>query len=250
MQSSPLGGAHYVKQGFYLIRQPGIRSFVVIPLIINLILLSTATYYIFDRLSIWYASLAKSEYSVVQWLFSNLEWLLWPITVIIVLIVVFYVFSLIANWIAAPFNGLLSEAVEKHLRQNHLETSLSWMALIKDVPRLIGREWQKLAYYLPRALVCVILLFTPLALIAPIIWFVFNAWMAAIQNIDYPLDNHKVPFNESIQFCKSNRRISLGFGSLVMLLMMIPVVNILVMPIAVAGGTALWFDLTQRKPNT
>jgi CysZ protein len=33
-----------------------------------------------------------------------------------------------------------------------------------------------------------------------------------------------------------------GFGVMVMLFTMIPVVNILVMPIAVAGGANLWFD--------
>lgn len=39
----------------------------------------------------------------LQWL----SYLLWPLAVISVLLVFGYFFSTIANWIAAPFNGLL-----------------------------------------------------------------------------------------------------------------------------------------------
>ncbi|MDI4751576.1 hypothetical protein MJL81_28700, partial [Salmonella enterica subsp. enterica serovar Anatum] len=41
----------------------------------------------------------------LQWL----SYLLWPIAVISVLLVFGYFFSTLANWIAAPFNGLLAE---------------------------------------------------------------------------------------------------------------------------------------------
>ncbi len=32
--------------------------------------------------------------------------------------------------------------------------------------------------------------------VAPVLWFLFSAWMLAIQYCDYPFDNHKVPFKE------------------------------------------------------
>jgi hypothetical protein len=60
------------------------------------------------------------------------------------------------------------------------------------------REWQKFAWYLPRAIVLLILYFMPGIgqTVAPVLWFLFSAWMLAIQYCDYPFDNHKVPFKE------------------------------------------------------
>ena len=48
------------------------------------------------------------------------------------------------------------------------------------------------------------------------------------QYIDYPADNHK------------KRWQSLGFGGIVYLVLLIPVVNLLMMPAAVAGATLFW----------
>ncbi|TQV84473.1 sulfate transporter CysZ [Aliikangiella coralliicola] len=243
MPQSTIGGAQYLSKGLSLIWQPGVRAFVFIPLLINLVLLSGATFYAISNLSDWYEGLKNSEYSIVQWSVENMGWLLWPLIVISVLGVVIFFFAFIANWIAAPFNGLLSEAVERHLAGGSLnQQPTSMKSLVADIPRLLAREWRKLTYYLPRALGCLLLFVTPLAIIAPIIWFLFNSWMAAIQYIDYPMDNHKVPFRNMLDMIKQRRSGPFSFGAVVMLLTMIPVVNIFVMPVAVAGATNLWFD--------
>ncbi|TQV76911.1 sulfate transporter CysZ [Aliikangiella marina] len=242
MQTSSFSGAQYLSRGFSLIWQKGIRRFVFIPLIINLILLSVATFFAMDYLASWYDSLQQSEYAVVQWFVENLGWLFWPLIVIGVFVMVFFLFAFLANWIAAPFNGLLSEAVERHLSgETYREEAFSWGGFFKDIPRLMGREWKKLAYYLPRAIGCLLLFFI-IGPIAPIIWFIFNAWMTAIQYIDYPLDNHRIPFARALDIVRCKKAGSFGFGAIIMFITMIPVVNILIMPVAVAGATAMWFE--------
>lgn len=250
-------GAQYLSKGFHLVWQPGIKKFVFIPLLINFVLLGFATYYALDMISNWYESLpiwietqVTSDHWYISWPASGLEWLvdvlgwlLWPTIVISVFIVVFFLFGFLANWFAAPFNGLLSEAVEKHLLgENFEDVKFSWSAFFKDIPRLLGRELRKMRYYLPRALGCLLLLLTPIAFFVPIVWFVFNSWMSALQYIDYPEDNHKHSFQHTLDKLAQNRRGPFGFGVMVMLLTMIPIVNILVMPVAVAGATNLWFD--------
>jgi CysZ protein len=57
---------------------------------------------------------------------------------------------------------------------------------MKDIPRIMKREWQKLAWYLPRAIVLLILYFIPGIgqTVAPVLWFLFSAWMLAIQYCD------------------------------------------------------------------
>ena len=207
MPNNAFSGAHYLSKGFNLIRKPGIRIYVLIPLLINLVLLSAATIYAFNQIDTWYESLRQSEYAWVQWSVENLSWLIWPLIVIAVLLVVFFLFAFIANWIAAPFNGLLAEAVEVHLSGDTFQAQdFSWSLFVKDIPRLFAREWRKLVYFLPRALGCVLLFlltfWNPLFFLAPIVWFIFNSWMAAIQYIDYPMDNHRIPFNQMLHEIK------------------------------------------------
>jgi len=262
MQTDPqnmpsFNGTQYLRKGYDLIWQPNIRRFVFIPLIINFVLLTFASIYAFNLISDWYSSLPiwlethvnspdwyiRWSAEALNWFVTSLDWLLWPLIIITVLITVFFMFGFIANWIAAPFNGLLSEAVECHLAGDSTAIeNLSLTDSFKDIPRLIGREWRKLTYYIPRALLCLILFITPISMFAPIIWFLFNGWMSAVQYIDYPNDNHRYPFRKTLSDIKSYRSGPFGFGLFVMLLTMIPIINILVMPVAVAGATNLWFD--------
>jgi CysZ protein len=229
-------GARYFLYGFELIRLKGIKRFVFIPLAINLILFSIAFYFIFLELN-YYMEI------MVQWLPSWLEWLsslLWPFIVVTILILFSFLFSTAANWIAAPFNGLLSEKIEELLigRQNKNGSAVD---IVKDIPRTLSREWQKLAYYLPR-LVGFFLLMWLLPVVGQIIWFLFVAWMMAIQYKDYPFDNHKVSFKIMKKELKQNKSLSYSFGITVALFSMIPIVNFIVMPVAICGATALWVD--------
>jgi CysZ protein len=130
----------------------------------------------------------------LQWL----NYLLWPVVVLSILLVFGYFFSTIANWIAAPFSGLLAEQLEARLT-GATPPDVGVFGIMKDIPRIMKREWQKLAWYLPRAIVLLLLYFIPGVgqTVAPVLWFLFSAWMLAIQYCDYPFDNHKVPSNHA-----------------------------------------------------
>ncbi|VEA69182.1 putative sulfate transport protein CysZ [Serratia rubidaea] len=118
------------------------------------------------------------------------------------------------------------------------------VGLVKDVPRIMAREWRKLAYYLPRALVLLLLYFVPVVgqTAAPVLWFLFSAWMLAIQYCDYPFDNHKVSFADMRRALRQNKVHNLQFGALVSLFTLIPVLNLVILPVAVCGATAMWVD--------
>ena len=111
-------------------------------------------------------------------------------------------FSTIANWIAAPFSGLLAEQLEARLT-GATPPDVGVFGIMKDIPRIMKREWQKLARYLPRAIVLLLLYFIPGVgqTVAPVLWFLFSAWMLAIQYCDYPFDNHKVPSKPCAKRC-------------------------------------------------
>ena len=237
-------GIHYFAQGWQLIRLPGIRRFVIVPLVLNFLLMGGAFIWLFFQLGHWLPALMSHVPGWLQWL----SYLLWPLTVIFVVLVFSYFFSTIANWIAAPFCGLLAEQLEAKLTGKPMPDS-GWAGLVKDIPRIMKREWQKFAWYLPRALLLLLLYFVPGfgQTVAPVLWFLFSAWMLSIQYCDYPFDNHKVSFRQMRAALKQNKTDVMQFGALVSLFTMIPVLNLAIMPVAVCGATAMWVDRYRSK---
>ena len=237
MPAPALSGPQYLAQGLKLILSPGLRLFVLLPLAINILLFIGLIILAMQQFGGWVAGVMPS---LPDWL-SFLEYLLWPLFVLLVLLVMFFSFTLLANIIAAPFNGFLAEKVEVVVRGRDDFPPFSWSELMAMVPRTVGREMRKLAYFLPRAIPLLILTFVPvLNLVAAPLWILFGVWMMAVQYIDYPADNNKLGWNEMLAWLREKRWQSLGFGGAVYLALLIPFVNILVMPAAVAGATLFW----------
>jgi len=185
-------GLDYFFQGFDLISRPGVRLFVIVPLLVNVLLFSAAFYYLFGQIDPLVKEVTDWVPSSLDWLKDSLAYIIWPLAVLIILLFSAFIFGTLANWIAAPFNGLLAERIELILTGQPISGG-GFGDLLKDIPRTLGREVVKLLYYIPRA-VGYLLLFFILPVFGQVIWFLFTAWMMAIQYCDYPFDNHKVPF--------------------------------------------------------
>ncbi|ELL4669133.1 sulfate transporter CysZ [Vibrio fluvialis] len=239
MQAQQRSGLGYFFYGFDIAVSPGIRRFVLMPLLTNILLVGGALYYLFSHLDSWINDWMGQ---IPDWL-SWLSYILWPLLVITILATFSYFFSTLANFIAAPFNGLLAEKVEEKLTGKKVNDD-GVLAVVKDVPRIMAREWRKLVYVLPKAIGLFILLLIPALgqTLGPILWIIFTAWMLAIQYCDYPFDNHKVTFNDMRNSLKQKQDKAYTFGMLVSVLTTIPVVNLFVMPVAVCGATAMWVN--------
>ena len=237
MSAPVLSGPDYLREGLKLVLSPGLRLFVLLPLAINLILFVALIGFAIDQFSGWLASLMGS---LPGWL-SFLDFLLWPLFVVLLLLMVFFSFTLLANIIAAPFNGFLAEKVEVVVRGEDTFPPFSWNELLAMVPRTLKRELRKLSYFLPRAIGLLLLSLIPgLNLIATPLWLLFGVWMMAVQYIDYPCDNNKVSWDDMLAWLRAKRWQSLGFGGITYVALLIPFVNILMMPAAVAGATLFW----------
>ena len=176
------------------------------------------------------------------WL-SWLRYLLWPLFAVASLVIVFYGFSILANLVASPFNGFLAAAVERHLTGQTNDVPFSWAALSAEVVRTVGAELRKLGYFALWALPCLVLFIIPgINLVAAPLWFLFSAWMMAIEYVDCPLGNHGHPFPAVKHQLRERRKLALGFGTMVMAMTMIPIVNFFAMPVGVAAATALYLD--------
>ena len=78
--------------------------------------------------------------------------------------------------------------------------------------------------------------------ISPPLWLLFGAWMMALQYADYAADNNDVPIRELLARLRARRFHSLMFGLPAYLLLTLPVVNLILMPVGVAGGTRFWVE--------
>ena len=129
---------NYFLQGFSLIQTKGLRRFVFIPLAVNLVLFATALYFLFGQIDpaiVWLVELIPDW---LGWLKSALSYIIWPLAVISILLIFALVFGTLANWIAAPFNGLLAEKIEQHLTGQAIGDA-GILDVIKDTPRTLGR---------------------------------------------------------------------------------------------------------------
>ncbi|TEW54961.1 sulfate transporter CysZ [Psychromonas sp. RZ22] len=240
----PLTGIGYLIKGTQLLRHPKLRVFVLIPLLINILIFASAFWFLFSSITEWINSYIGDLPDFLSWL----SYLFWPIIIFSILFAFSFVFSTIANLIAAPFNGLLAEKTENLLTNSSINDD-GWKELLKDLPRIFKREYQKWVYFLPRMLLCLILFFIPVIgqTIAPVIWFIFAGWMMAIQYADYPFDNHKVPFAKMKKILIARFGKNITFGMVISICTTIPVLNFIIMPIAVCGATAAWVDIYKNQ---
>lgn len=230
-------GARYLLTGFQLIKQPELRSFVIIPLLLNIIVFATLGYV---ALAGFADALDTLMQSIPDWA-AFVRYLLWPLFVLLLLIVSAWTFTILGNLIASPFAGLLAEKAEAMLTRQISTAPFDWKTLPAIAVRSLQREASKLLYFLGWAILILIvsMLVSPLA---PLLWLAFGAWMMAIQYIDYPFDNHQLSFAELKRWLSQNRMTAIGFGVAVLAASVIPLLNLVVIPAAICGAAALWVD--------
>ncbi len=236
-QSQFESGIYYFTFGWRLILQRKLLPFIILPLMINVVLIAGLFWLFFINLNHWLDTLVNFMPSWLDWITV----IIIPLAILVLLVFFYFTFTTLANFIAAPFNGLLAEKVEQQLSGELLLES-SFKDILKDIPRMLKREWQKMMYALPRLIILFILGFIPFLgqTIIPMLAFIFSSWMVAIQYCDYPFDNHKISFTQMKKALSQHRVMNFTFGSLVSIATLIPLINLLIMPVAVCGATAMW----------
>jgi len=232
-----MNGIDCMFEGLHLIRQRGLRQYVLMPIAINVVIFAAIAVYGYMQFETWIDAITRQ---LPEWL-SFLSWLIGLIAIIVAVVFLLYGFTILANIIAAPSNAILSVKVEES-RLGEL-TDVPEIAWWRVLPRAVARELAKLFYYLPRLLALLVLSLIPVVTIAaPVLLLLFSAWMMAVEYTDYAADNNEVDFRRLRERLSRNRVQSLLFGIMVYVLMAIPVINLILMPAAVAGGTVFWVE--------
>lgn len=246
--NNPINGISYLFKALPLLLKPGIKSFVIIPLMINILFFSIGIYFGFAYFG-EYMDRVLDTSNLWSWVAAIVDYIkpiLYLIFGMALLVFIFFTFSIIANIVAAPFNSLLAEATEKYLTGQSMNDSDNWKKIIKEIIPTILMELGKLMYMLLWSIpFLIMLLFIPI--VGQILWFLFTAWMMSLEYMDYPMGNHKLKFSEQRTLQKKKRFFSLGFGGVTMGASMIPFVNFIIMPTAVIAATMIWVDQYSDK---
>ena len=217
-------------------RQPGVRIYAVMPLLINTVLFASLIWFGYERFS----PLVDYMMSGIPAIFNFLRWIIWIIISTFTAIFIFFTFTPIANIVAAPFNALLSEKIEIRLTGKTIGVNSSFMKMARDS---FLSQIRKLVYIIFWSAVLLLISLIPLVnFAAPFLWVIFGSWLLSLEYLDYPMGNHELKFTRQRQILAARKGLSLGFGSSVMVLTSIPLLNFIVMPVAVAGATVLWIE--------
>jgi CysZ protein len=180
--------------------------------------------------------------TIPEWL-QFLSWIITPLLWLIGGLMTGYLSTFVVLMLTSPFHALLAEKVEEGITGEPVPALDGIAAALIEVPRALFREIRKVLYYVPMALGVLLLTIIPVFnAFAPLAWFLLGAWMMSLQFVDYPMDNHRLPFRDVRDACAARRLSTIGFGGAVAFFTGIPLINLVVIPAAVIGATILWCE--------
>jgi CysZ protein len=242
-------GAVYPFKGmrFVYVQHPELARIWVIPILLTFVALTGAligAWHWHDDVVtlLWSAPSGEGGWAGVERFFHGLVEIL-----VFLLLAVLAVLGVLAitTILAAPFNDALSEEVER-LVTGERGPPFRLGALLKDIVRTIGLELIKVGLY--------VLVMGPvfvLSLVVPgfgqvlysVFAFLFTAVYFAIDYVDWPAARRDYGVGYRFRLVRRRFAPMFGFGAGVWVLLFVPLLNLLFMPAAVAGGTLLYLDM-------
>jgi CysZ protein len=232
-------GPRHMLGGFRLLLQPGVRGFMLIPLLGNILFYSLGA-----GLAFYGLDSALDRWLPASW--DWLRWLLFPLLAVLLTVLALFTFTLVANLILSPFNGLLSERVERSLTGHSPRGPEETVAAA--MWRSVRQALRRLGYVAIRLLALFLLGLVPVVgVVAFPLGVLLGAWLLALEFSDNPLGNWGWDFERQRALLREHRTGFLGFGLTAMALSVVPIVNFAVIPAAVAGMTAWCLQLREAQ---
>ncbi|MBF0292382.1 MAG: EI24 domain-containing protein [Nitrospinae bacterium] len=176
---------------------------------------------------------------------SNQEWY-WAAFSILIgsalfavsILIVAFGFASVGLILSAPFNDILSAAVEEKLAGKVVTRQTPAWGFIKST---IINETKKMSLVLFIQLSLFLMNLVPgVGQVAFVVLSaMFISFVMAYEFTGYTLDRRGFSFAQKRMFIVSRFGLAMGFGALAGAISLVPVVNFLLMPVSVAGGTIL-----------
>lgn len=229
-------------EGFRMLLRPGMRRFVILPLLGNIVILLLASFVLFYAL----------DSALDRWLPEGADWLRWllfPLFAFAILVGGLFTFSVLANLLLGPFLGLLASQVRRQLGvvdPPNADPRGFWAGLRAD----FAHEFRRLAYIALCLLGVFALGWIPiLQLAAAPIGILVAAWLLMVEYSGHDSSIERMSLREQLAFLRQHRLAALGFGLTTMGALLVPVLNLALLPAAVAGAT-VWMHERRQAPSS
>jgi CysZ protein len=224
----------------FLLKNRVLWKYAAAPIAITMALFGISYYFLYTFLTDMARSLIGE-----QGYWQILYYIVIFVVAVLILGVFFVLFTLVATTLAAPFNDLISEKTEQIVTGRLSDAPFSIVQTLKDVSRGLWHTVRILLMYIGLLVLCLILLLIPgLGAVAyPVAAALLGAFMLSFEYLSYPMDRRRLSFQQKMGFVRSRLSSTLGFGLGSFAAAAVPIVNLLIIPAAVVGGTLLFLDL-------
>jgi len=229
----------------YIVARPRLWLLVLIPLVINFIIFAALLGWGFHEfahtLKTWLAGHQAWYWTALVWLAKIFFWL-------IVLVMVYFIFTPIALLIASPFNDRLAESVEKTYGFDIEDNRRFLKMVLEEAAFAIKSETKRLVFALSVFAFIFLLNFIPVigSIAYAAAGFLWGAWAASMEFTGFAMDRRHLGLRRKWDLLRSNPAPAFGFGIVTVLLLMIPFLNVLVFPVSAVGGTMLFGMIRER----
>lgn len=151
--------------------------------------------------------------------------------VLVLGVTTFFLFFPVVTVISIPFREALAAQTERLLTGRSSEVSLPIWQVILELIRVV--------FFQIFILVLLLSLSWFLPGIGSLFSVIFLIFLAALDMVDPPLGQRGYLLPQKISFVGQRQLLMAGFGGMAFLLLAIPIVNLLILPVASIGGTVL-----------
>ncbi len=239
-------GFGYFRKGWRLFKTvPGIKVWIIIPFIIDLLLVSFLFSWGLPKTSIWSEKALTMMFDNASWFYRILYYPLKLITSLGFIVFVLLGLYLIATIIAGPFYSIVVEKVHMHLgykKTRPLKTK-EW---IKLNIRMLVISLLRAALFGLFAVVLFALSFVPVvSLVAAFCAFLIMAFDV----VDYSFEIAEMGLSERMDYFRNNIAAFSGMAAFIGMTMFVPGLILLIMPINVLGATQVHLDLEAKDDS-
>ncbi len=241
-----IGGARFpVKAVFFIIGHPSVWLWCLAPLLINIIVAVVVWRYSGD----WTSQIQDVYANATQWWARLIHWGAAGLAFILRLMITAFALIVVGNISAVPFNDALSERVDRIVTGYRNDAPFQLGPEIRRQLLILLQEIKRMLIYFTLMAILFVLSFSgalaPFAI--PTQWFLTMSYLS-IDHLSYPLERRgAVLLKNKVAFLRTNAAPCLGFGGVMLLIALIPLVNFVFLPLGVVGGTLLFADIIRRR---
>jgi CysZ protein len=256
MFSGLIAGVTYPVQALKLfVKKPALLSYMVVPLLLNVLLGGGLYLGIFLPSWQWInGELGGFSQFLTQWVATlppwlgflddmgmGLGWIVRAVLSVGLFLLIGLLFAQFGALLGAPWYGKLSERIEQ-IKTNQLGTVE--VGPLRDVLRAVQFELKKLMLLVAVGSACLLLNALPGlgSAIASVGGITLGATLVCLDFLDAPLERRRLKFRRKLGLIYLNIPATASFGLMSLFLVSIPLLNLFTVPLCVASGTLLFCD--------